>query len=38
MPVVIELVPHANPDGTVTLRVVVHGPMERLRRLLRRFK
>ena len=35
---VIELVPHPNPDGTVTLRVVVRGPMERLRRLLRRFK
>jgi hypothetical protein len=34
----IELIPQRRPDGSVTLRAVVVGPRERLRRLLRRFR
>jgi len=34
----IEFVRERTPDGTVVLRAVVLGPVERLRRLLRRFK
>jgi hypothetical protein len=32
----LELVPERRADGTVVLRAVVVGPLERLRRLLRR--
>jgi len=32
----VELVPERRADGTVVLRVVVLGPLERLRRLVRR--
>jgi hypothetical protein len=32
----IELVPERRSDGTIVLRVVVVGPVERLRRLMRR--
>jgi hypothetical protein len=31
-----ELLPTPNADGTVIMRVVAVGPVERLRRLLRR--
>jgi hypothetical protein len=33
----IELIPERRADGTVVLRAVVLGPLERLRRFLRRF-
>jgi hypothetical protein len=32
----VELVPERTADGTVVLRAVVRGPIERLRRLMRR--
>lgn len=32
----VELVPEYRPNGTIVLRAVVVGPMERLRRFLRR--
>jgi hypothetical protein len=32
----IEFIPEPRADGTVVLRAVVLGPVERLRRLLRR--
>jgi hypothetical protein len=32
----IELVPERSANGTIVLRAVVRGPVERLRRLLRR--
>lgn len=32
----IELIPERRDDGTVVLRAVVLGPLERARRLLRR--
>jgi hypothetical protein len=32
----IEFVPERRPDGTIVLRAAVVGPVERLRRLLRR--
>jgi hypothetical protein len=32
----LELVPEPTPDGTVVLRAVVVGPVERIRRLARR--
>jgi len=32
----IELIPERRPGGAVVLRAVVLGPVERLRRLLRR--
>jgi hypothetical protein len=34
----IELIPEHNTDDTVVLRPVVLGPLERLRRLLRRLR
>jgi hypothetical protein len=33
----IEFIQERRSDGTVVLRAVAHGPVERLRRLLRRF-
>jgi hypothetical protein len=30
----IDLIPERKPDGTIVLRAVVIGPVERLRRLL----
>jgi hypothetical protein len=30
----IDLIPERKPDGTIVLRAVVVGPVERLRRLL----
>jgi hypothetical protein len=33
----LELVPERLPDGSVVLRAVALGPVERLRRLLRRW-
>jgi len=32
----IEFLPEPRPDGTIVLRGIVVGPVERLRRLLRR--
>jgi hypothetical protein len=32
----LELIPERTGDGTVVIRAVVHGPFERLRRLLQR--
>jgi hypothetical protein len=32
----LELIPERRADGTIVLRAVVLGPLERLRRLLRR--
>jgi hypothetical protein len=32
----VEFLPERRPDGTVILRAVLLGPLERLRRLLRR--
>jgi hypothetical protein len=32
----IELIPEPQPDGTIVLRAAVLGPLERLRRALRR--
>jgi len=31
-----ELIPERRPDGTIVLRAVAVGPLERLRRFLRR--
>jgi hypothetical protein len=31
-----ELIPERTADGSVVLRAIVHGPFERLRRLLQR--
>jgi len=33
----LELLPERRPDGTVVLRAIVLGPVERVRRLLRRW-
>jgi hypothetical protein len=32
----VEFLPERRPDGTIVLRAVLLGPLERLRRLLRR--
>ena len=32
----VELIPERRPDGTVILRAVERGPLERLKRLVRR--
>jgi hypothetical protein len=32
----VEFLPERRPDGTIVLRAVIVGPLERLRRLLRR--
>ena len=32
----VEFVPERTPDGTIVLRAIELGPLERLRRLLRR--
>jgi hypothetical protein len=32
----LELIPERRADGTIVLRAVVLGPLERLRRILRR--
>ena len=34
----IEFIPERTPDGTVVLRGVVLGPLERFRRLVRRLR
>jgi hypothetical protein len=34
----IEFIPERTPDGTVVLRGVVLGPLERFRRFLRRLR
>jgi hypothetical protein len=33
----VELIPERRPDGTIVLRAVELGPLERLRRAVRRF-